>query len=141
MKTLQITESNLKTAYNSASKESQELLENLFPDVFEDNKIFCQIGDVFYIPRQNTNNYYVFQRVQGKTKVGIINLREGKQWNTTINSRYNSIELENNLTYGEVKELLSKTSRKIEDVVILPKPRDIDWDKFKIEHDFVEEAE
>lgn len=73
-------ETTKEKVLEAASKcpQAKTVLETMFPDVFEDNTIFCEIGAIFFRKKYPNNMYAV---VKHGGKVIAMNITNSSKWN------------------------------------------------------------
>lgn len=89
--------------------ESKKVLEALFPEVFEDTEIFCEIGSIFFREKFPNNIYAV---VKKGDEIIVMNITWSTKWNNDSGKRTLKVsELANDkiISRGEFKKLTGYT--------------------------------
>lgn len=116
MSTLSITKERVLAAAKTCPK-AQQLLESLFPDAFEDNKVFCRINDVLI--RKGTNCFY--QVVEKGNQVALVNLTHNHDWENRIPQPYEKYcgDYNKTLSRADMKTLLTGQVKNLNDFKVL----------------------
>lgn len=81
---------------------AKKVLEILFPEVFEEDNIFCKIGIIFYRREYPKNVYTVFK---WNGEVRILNITHNTMWDTKRNIKISTLKNPDILTIAEFKKL------------------------------------
>lgn len=100
------TKDNILKAANK-SNEYKKLLEELYPEVFEDDKFLCTIGSIFS-REEHPKNIYCIIKIQGKVK--ILNITQSSFWDEERAIKVEQLKDLNkrNITVGEFKKISGK---------------------------------
>lgn len=87
--------------------EAASVLRTLFPEAFEDETVFCRIGQI--LKRDNyPNNFYALFKWNGEVR--LLNVSCNKFWNQDRNLTVSQLRNEDSITVGEFKKLIGDQS-------------------------------